>query len=188
MSYKERPYYLENEPTTISEFGSGKPELVINVGCHGNETQPVMAVDNFLNSQEDLQVVRGKVRFTISNQPALKANKRFLITDLNRAYPGNIAGEGEEKIAAKMIELIGDADFMVDLHTSQSSPDFLKRVISIVEAPLVLVGEEATMPSLDGEVNFLYSPGLGTLSPRSYPINTLESLGSSLTNFSNPIL
>ena len=34
----------------------------------------------------------------------------------------------------------------------QSSPDFLKRVISIVEAPLVLVGEETTLPSLDGEI------------------------------------
>ncbi len=34
----------------------------------------------------------------------------------------------------------------------QSSPDFLKRVISIVEAPLVLVGEETAMPFLDGEV------------------------------------
>jgi long-chain acyl-CoA synthetase len=34
----------------------------------------------------------------------------------------------------------------------QSSPDFLKRVISIVDAPLVLVGEETTMPSLDGEI------------------------------------
>ena len=34
----------------------------------------------------------------------------------------------------------------------QSSPDFLKKVISIVEAPLLLVGEETTPPSLDREI------------------------------------
>jgi long-chain acyl-CoA synthetase len=33
----------------------------------------------------------------------------------------------------------------------QSSPDFLKKVIGIVGAPLLLVGEETVMPSLDGE-------------------------------------
>jgi len=35
----------------------------------------------------------------------------------------------------------------------QSSPDFLKRVISIVETPLILLGDEVTLPSLDRDVD-----------------------------------
>jgi long-chain acyl-CoA synthetase len=35
----------------------------------------------------------------------------------------------------------------------QSSPDFLKKVVKIVEAPLVLVGQEVARPSLEGEID-----------------------------------
>jgi long-chain acyl-CoA synthetase len=62
----------------------------------------------------------------------------------------------------------------------QSSPDFLKKVISIVEAPLVLVGEEAVMPSLDGEVDAwsLADMALPSASVHSDSIKNHDNTGS----------
>src|SRR5574341_1431042 len=116
-----QPYYYANEPQVIAELGSGKPEVVINVGTHGNEVQPLFAVEMFLSGFDPSGLV-GTLRFTLANPPALRERKRFLITDLNRGYPGNVNGQGEERLAAQMLPLVQAADTVVDLHTAPMSP------------------------------------------------------------------
>lgn len=123
---KEQPYYNSDGPAIIYEIGTGQPVIVFNVGTHGNEYQPVVAAEKFHQEFDPANLLRGKIRFVISNPPALRQNKRFLIEDLNRAYPGNILGHGERRIAAKLLGYVRDADYVIDLHTAPNdSPPFV---------------------------------------------------------------
>lgn len=121
----ERFYYKSEKPEIIYEVGEGSPFVVFNVATHGNEYQSVVAVEEFLEGFSPNQLSKGRVRFTIANPTALRARKRFLHEDLNRAYPGNILAQGESKIAAQMLGLIDDADYVIDLHTAPDPPPFV---------------------------------------------------------------
>lgn len=125
IEQSERLYYKSEKPEVIYETGEGSPLLVFNVATHGNEYQPVAAVEEFLQGFNSGDLLKGKVRFTIANPAALRARKRFLHNDLNRAYPGNILSQGESKIAAQMLELVVDADYVIDLHTALDPPPFV---------------------------------------------------------------
>jgi predicted deacylase len=121
----ERFYRNSEKPEIIYEMGVGSPMVIFNVAAHGNEPQPVLAVEEFLKEFNDKDLLAGKVRFTLSNPAALRAGKRFLSQDLNRAYPGNILGQGEARIAAQVMKLVVDADYVVDLHTAPDPPPFV---------------------------------------------------------------
>jgi len=122
MGIENRSYYVSEEPRIIAEIGSGKPRIIFNVGTHGNELQPVLAAEDMIHflSREELKT--GTISFTVANPPALRAQKRFLQNDLNRSYPGDIGTTGEKRIAAQMLPLIKDADYVVDFHTAPQSP------------------------------------------------------------------
>lgn len=121
----ERFYYQSEKPEIIYETGEGYPFVVFNVATHGDEYQPVVAVEEFLQNFNPNDLIIGKVRFTIANPAALRVGKRFLYSDLNRAYPGNMQDQGENKIAAQMLELVKDADYVIDLHTAPDPPSFV---------------------------------------------------------------
>lgn len=121
----EQFYYKSEKPEIMFEAGQGSPFVVFNVATHGNEYQPVAAVEKVIQELNSDDLLRGKVRFTLANPVALRERKRFLHSDLNRAYPGNILAQGENKIAAQMLELVRDADYVVDLHTAPDPPPFV---------------------------------------------------------------
>jgi predicted deacylase len=123
FDFKDKSYYLANEPQIIAEIGQGTSLLVINVATHGNEYLPVMAVHEVLENLKG-EKLSGHVRFTLANPPALRVQKRFLFSDLNRIYPGNIHGYGEELLAARMLSFITNANYVLDLHTAPKSPAF----------------------------------------------------------------
>lgn len=122
MQIEQREYYQAEEPQIIGEIGKGVPLITFNVGTHGNEVQPIYAVEEILQTLSDKDILGGSVRFTLANPPALRERKRYLEYDLNRAYPGSIADSGEKKLAAQLLPLVSDADYVVDLHTAPQSP------------------------------------------------------------------
>lgn len=130
---------LDSSPEVMYEIGSGYPSVVINVGTHGNESLPVEAARQFTETFNEADLVCGSLKIIVSNPLALKAGKRFLDTDLNRAYPGvsleaafdNFIGSigssqpmKEVLIAHEVLGLIGDADYVIDLHTAPDPPPF----------------------------------------------------------------
>lgn len=123
--HPEKFYYHSERPEIIFETGTGSPLVVFNVATHGNEYQPVAAVEEFIQGFNSDDLLRGTIRFTLANPIALQAKKRFLHEDLNRAYPGNILAQGESTIAAQMLGLIDDADYVIDLHTAPNPPPFV---------------------------------------------------------------
>lgn len=125
LERSEQFYYKSERPEVMFEAGEGFPLVVFNVATHGNEYQPVAAVEEFIQRFNPGDLIKGRVRFTLANPVALRARKRFIHEDLNRAYPGNTLVQGESRIAAQMLGLIDNADYVIDLHTAPNPPPFV---------------------------------------------------------------
>ena len=98
--------------------GPGEPEIVVVGGIHGDETGGVRAVRRL--READLELKRG-VAFVVANPGAVEAGKRYLDSDLNRAFPGNPAGDHEKQLAAQLSALIQDRTTL-SLHGTHSQP------------------------------------------------------------------
>jgi succinylglutamate desuccinylase len=59
--------------------------------------------------------------FVLANKKALKENKRFIDTDLNRSFPGKFNGNHEEKRAAEILSEIKNSKYVLDLHSSSNN-------------------------------------------------------------------
>lgn len=115
-----------NSPEVIYEIGEGSPIVVFNVGTHGNEPQPVIAAESFARDFDPATLLKGTLRLVVSNLAALKEGKRFLDEDLNRAFPGDLlSSKREARLAPQILDLVSDADYVVDLHTAPDPPPFV---------------------------------------------------------------
>ncbi len=98
-------------------LGSGKPEIAVVAGIHGDEPAGVKAIEKIIES--DLHVKK-PVKLVIANEEALNRGKRYLDSDLNRSFPGDISSDlHEEKLAAELLEEVQNCK-VLDLHTTHS--------------------------------------------------------------------
>jgi succinylglutamate desuccinylase len=112
---------IRNDPTY--------PRIAV-VGClHGNE---LIGRELFLEIAKKPEVFKNII-VIIANTDAYAADKRCIEQDLNRSFPGDPAGNTEERLAAEILPLVADADFVVDLHTT-TSPNF---GVAAIVGPLV---------------------------------------------------
>jgi len=97
------------------------PALAVTAGVHGDEFEGVRALFDFFNSL-DTSALRGSViAVPVANPPAHRACRRTSPVDgvnLARVFPGRDDGTVSEQIAAVLTrEVIGKADFYLDLHS-----------------------------------------------------------------------
>lgn len=103
--------------------------VVISAGIHGNETAPIELLNQLVS--EILAGVRPlavRLLVILGNPAAMRANKRYLISDMNRMFSGRYAQfpASEETARAQQLEqIIGTfftgetaARFHYDLHTA----------------------------------------------------------------------
>ncbi len=99
--------------------------LITIVGClHGNE----YIGQSFFNLFTKCQDKYPNVQVILANEPAIKANCRFIDEDLNRAFPGSTHGSHEQQLAATLLPHITSSRYVLDLHTTTS----LLRMVPIV--------------------------------------------------------
>ncbi|MEA2021004.1 MAG: succinylglutamate desuccinylase/aspartoacylase family protein, partial [Candidatus Caldatribacteriota bacterium] len=108
-------------PVHIIKTETRKPVVMIIAGTHGNEPAGIAAV-NYL--KDSLNIKKGTLlMITRANILACKKEVRNYPKDvkLNRVYPGNKRGNGVEKIAYEIFNLMKshDIDFLIDLHESR---------------------------------------------------------------------
>lgn len=109
-------------PVVIEKKGKlpGK-NIVVMVGVHGNESFGVDAIRELIPK---LKLNKGKVTFIIANPEAVKQNKRFIEYNLNRCFlknqPQNIFNSYEGKIARDIMPIFEEADWLLDIHGSNS--------------------------------------------------------------------
>ena len=86
----------------VIDKGEGRPEIAIVAMMHGDEVCGKKALDRFLESEFELQK---PVKFIVANEEAMEKEERFIDTDLNRCFPGNLESDShEERLAAKLME------------------------------------------------------------------------------------
>lgn len=93
-----------------------KPVVTIVACMHGDETFGLTVVDFFkdrLDQFPGLQLV-------IANEEAVAQNKRFIETDLNRSFPGNVNGSKEERLAVELFEVVRSSSYVLDIHNTTS--------------------------------------------------------------------
>ncbi|MFO7794485.1 MAG: succinylglutamate desuccinylase/aspartoacylase family protein [Candidatus Nanohaloarchaea archaeon] len=101
----------------VETRGTGEIEFTIIGSIHGDEPAGKKAIKNVL--EKDLKYNKA-VKFIIANEEALEEDERFLDTDLNRSFPGDIdSDQREERLAAKLLSEIG-ASKVLDIHTTHS--------------------------------------------------------------------
>ncbi|MBL1267905.1 MAG: succinylglutamate desuccinylase [Halomonas sp.] len=106
------PGILELTPNTASQ---GAHACVFSAAIHGNETAPVELVGEWLSGVEAGSISLGApVLVILGNLPALKAQQRFLTTNLNRLFSRELTAKGEEPDRAK--ELMAAVDSFYARH------------------------------------------------------------------------
>lgn len=112
--------------TTLHTYGSGDPTVYVQAAQHGREVNGVEVLrrvhEELLASEESLDGTLRAVpvadpltfdHVSYTTPPEIDA----LNPNMNRAWPGDPAGTVHQQMAARLWELVQDADAVVDLHT-----------------------------------------------------------------------
>jgi predicted deacylase len=109
----------EPEPDVTVRGPGDEPEVTVVGGVHGDEPSGVEVVRTLRDADLDLQ---RRVQFVVANPPAVAADERYLDSDLNRSFPGDLDGDREERLAARLCALTGDTPTL-SLHATHSSAE-----------------------------------------------------------------
>lgn len=113
-------HYQYIHPQVYESSHSG-PHLLIIAGIHGDEYEPIHAVERLIDEMEKASFLkRGKLTLVpVVNEPAHQLDARCGPDnkDLARTCPGNPEGSITEKIAAEISDLIRTSDYLIDMHT-----------------------------------------------------------------------
>jgi predicted deacylase len=101
--------------------GTGPPVVGI-VGClHGNEAIGRHVIERISR----LPLAKGTLITVVANEEAAVCNARYVDADLNRSFPGNPAGDHEQRLAARLLPQLAACDFVLDIHsTTAKTRDF----------------------------------------------------------------
>ena len=101
----------------VETRGEGEIEFTVTGSVHGDEPVGKKAIEKILEKNYNYEKA---VKFIIVNEEALEQDERFLDTDLNRSFPGDIdSGQKEERLSAKLLSEIGDSK-VLDIHSTHS--------------------------------------------------------------------
>lgn len=109
-----------DRPVVLAEIGRGRPIVAVTAAMHGDEETGVYILDAL---RQTLQPEIGTVRLVVANPPALFKGVRFIREDLNRVFPGDRNSSGENALAPKVLEIVRDSDYVIDLHTTSSDTE-----------------------------------------------------------------
>lgn len=119
----------------IYELGDGQPEVAVVAGIHGDEPCGVRAVERLLAEDPD---VERPVKFIIANEEALEAQKRYLESDLNRAFPGDPDAETHEDRLAHDLAREVEGCTVLALHSTQSYAEPIAVIDTVDEIALAI--------------------------------------------------
>ncbi len=104
------------------------PIVVATAGIHGDEYEgPAALIDlsRTLSTEHQHGTV---ILFPVANPMAFQHGTRLTPADgknLARTFPGKLAGTPTEHLAAVLFQIVGEADYLIDLHSGGVEYDFL---------------------------------------------------------------
>ncbi|MBT2772159.1 succinylglutamate desuccinylase [Halomonas sp. ISL-60] len=130
------PGILELIPNTQSQYARA---CIFSAAIHGNETAPVELLGEWLSGLEAGSLKLGApVLVILGNLPALKAQQRFLATNLNRLFNRELTVKGEEPNRARELMAAVDGFYArhaelpklhYDLHTAIRDSRYTRFVV-----------------------------------------------------------
>lgn len=108
-------------PITIVHGTNAGPVLALIAGTHGYEYPPITALQQVRRELDPADLSGTVLMVHVANVPSFLGRTIYYSPvdgkNLNRVYPGDPSGTVSERIAHLLTtEVIGRADFMVDLH------------------------------------------------------------------------
>lgn len=102
-------------------LGEGVPEVAVVGLVHGDEVCGLRAINRFKRKIADGEVnLKKPVKLVLANEKAFEHGKRFVDSDLNRAFPGDKqSSDHEENLAAELIDELRGLKIL-DFHASRS--------------------------------------------------------------------
>ena len=124
LSSDESAYGYVPLPITVIARGAG-PTILLTGGVHGDEYEGPILLARLADELEPQQVAGRLLILPALNLPALEAGRRTSPLDglnLNRVFPGRLAGGPTELIADVVAEqLLPECDVLVDVHSGGRS-------------------------------------------------------------------
>ncbi len=128
---------------TILKGKKDGPTAVIMGGSHGNEKVGPRALDVL---ERELSIDAGTVYLIRANLSALRQNKRFIESDMNRCFSLLNKGQTEEeKRTLELMKILDTADALLDLH---SFNDDAGEPFAITDRPSMSLARIFDVPTL----------------------------------------
>lgn len=118
---------MSDFPRYVIEGKTPGPRLLVLAGVHGDECEPMLAVQQ-LRQQIDASELAGEVVLVpVANPSAYVCATRVGEDglDLARTFPGDAGGSITQRLAAQLTEDIRRAEYLIDLHTGGRVLDIL---------------------------------------------------------------
>jgi len=101
----------------VETLGTGEPEIAVVGSIHGDEPCGRDGIEAVLADPPEMTKA---VKFIVANEDALEADTRYIDTDLNRSFPGDVTSDShEERLAAELAEELRGCTVLA-LHSTQS--------------------------------------------------------------------
>lgn len=105
------------------EIGSGKEEISVITGIHGNEISGLLVINKLITKLKTKQLAKKINIFPVTNLLGLILRQRenpLDNKDLNRSFPGNKSGIFSEQISHQLNQQLKNSSLVIDLHTFES--------------------------------------------------------------------
>ncbi|OJJ22813.1 hypothetical protein BKI52_00235 [marine bacterium AO1-C] len=117
-------------PITVFRGATDGPVLGITAGVHGYEYPPIIAGQRLIQAIKPQKLKGTIILVQVANAAGFSGRIPYLNPldnkNLNRSFPGNKQGSITEKIAAFITnEVIGRADFFLDMHGGDAPEDLM---------------------------------------------------------------
>ena len=122
-------------------------KIILNILTHGDELIGLRVAEEIKKYNIDEK----NLKINRANQKAYELKKRYVDSDLNRAFPGDNKGDYEHRLAKKITKIIEKADLVIDIHSTTSElkdaicvtklDNDTKKIIDIISPKYVLLVE-----------------------------------------------
>lgn len=113
-------------------------DILFIVCTHGNENIPLNIIEEVI-SEYGRERWDKKFELLVANPKALEKKVRYIDTDINRIYPGNLNSKlYEEKRAAEILEYAKNFKCVIDIHTTTADTGLFTLITKNTEENLEL--------------------------------------------------